>query len=280
MSSGNAHARTRRWSVVLLMVLLGALGGVGYSLLATPTYTAQAFVVVSANPVTGDRRDVSFAQAYGRVISQPDVARVSSAAVNAPIDEVIRSVQARTSPDAPIIELTGNSTDALRVAAMVNAVANRLVAFAGERQKDTGVRLSVLSLATPPSRASSPVLSLNVAVGTAAGVLLGGLIALAMGNRGGPEPAVRHQPEPGYPAPQEPGYPAPQEPGYPAPQEPSYPAPYRPPRLEPGQPEPTNPGWASGAAPGWPPGAQSRPVDNGYGYNDPVPRPPHHDPYR
>lgn len=170
-----------RFLPALLLVLLGAGGGLAYTSLATPQYSASAFVVVTATPPTGDRRDVSFAQAYGRVVGQQDVAKAAGEAVGMAPADVIEAVQARTSPDAPLIEITGTAPTAQGAADVVNAVANGLVAFAAGSTEATSVSLSVLSVATPPADPSSPNLTLDLAVGTATGVLLGALYLLATG---------------------------------------------------------------------------------------------------
>jgi capsular polysaccharide biosynthesis protein len=172
-----------RWIIVVVAVMVGAGMGVLYANLVAPTYTASTVVVATADQSMGSERDVSFAQAYGRLVGQRDIAVLAEEAAGRPADAIRSAVQATTSPSSPIIEITGTGPTPRAAADTVNAVADQIVAVAGSRQVDTGVRLLVLSGATPPTTPSSPVLTVDVAVGAAAGFLLGGLAALARAGR-------------------------------------------------------------------------------------------------
>lgn len=183
MADPSGASMVPRWAIPLLCVLLGGIGGVAYTLLTKPTYTASSTVVVTATPSTGDRRDVSLAQALGRLANQPEIATAAAATVGLTADQVARSVRGRTSPDAPIIEITGDAPTAAKAAEVVNAVATGLVTFGTKNMAATGVTLSVLSAATPPLTAGSPSLTLDLAVGVGAGILLGALYLLATGGR-------------------------------------------------------------------------------------------------
>lgn len=173
----------RRWGVLAITMALGAGGGLLYATLTPPAYTTSAVVVVAGDEATGSDRDVSYAQAYGRLIGQQDMADRAGAAAGVSADAVLRAVRASTSPDAPVIDLIGTDTDPQRAATLVNAVAEELVRTAGARRTDTGVRMFVLSSALPPAGPSSPSLPVGVAVGVAAGFLLGGLFVLASTGR-------------------------------------------------------------------------------------------------
>src|SRR5262249_27685737 len=85
--------------------------------------------------------------------------------------------------------------DAKRTAAVANAVAQALVDVGNGRKDQTRVTLSVLAAASVPAAPSSPKPPLELAVGTAAGLLLGGLSVLAgigrTAARRGPGPAVQ-----------------------------------------------------------------------------------------
>jgi hypothetical protein len=92
-------------------------------------------------------------------------------------------VQASVSPDAPLIQVSAGTGDAVGAAALANAVAGELVSYGNARSADTGVRLASFSQALPPSAPSSPVPFLDVLVGAAAGLLLGGLATLGATTR-------------------------------------------------------------------------------------------------
>lgn len=166
----------RRWWLAAALVGLGALSGLIYAVVSPPVYSARAYVVVVAqNPA--DTGAVSYAQAYSRIAVQGDVLGRAAGGGAAPT-ELRRQVRTSSSPDAPVIEVVGSARTAERAAALSNLVANSLVDTANERASDTRMRLSLLSPASPPAEPASPRLGLDVAVGAAAGLLLGGLAVL------------------------------------------------------------------------------------------------------
>src|SRR6266498_2143446 len=118
----------RRFGLLVLLTLLGAAAGGVYGALKTPSYTAQAYVVVTGQPGEPNVA-VNFAQAYGRIVSTGLAADKAAAALGSSKD--LTQVTASTSPDTPVIEITATSTDAARTAAVANAVAQALVAAAG-----------------------------------------------------------------------------------------------------------------------------------------------------
>jgi capsular polysaccharide biosynthesis protein len=179
----------RRFGLVALLTLVGATAGAVYGAVKTPTYTAQAYVVV-----TGEAGDpvgaVNFAQAYGRIATKGAVADRAATALGSRAD--LKQVTASTSPDAPVIEITATGTEAARTAQVANAVAQALVDFAGTRKGETRVSVSVLAAASTPASPSSPKPPLEMAVGAAGGLLVGGLALLAgVGRRSDiPRPAT------------------------------------------------------------------------------------------
>jgi hypothetical protein len=139
-------------------------------------------VVVSDAKDTGIA--VNFAQAYGRVISQPEVLDRVADEVGIPAAALRTRVQASTSPDAPLIEITASARSAVRSARIANAAVRALVAYGNLHVTETGVRMASFSQAAVPVSPSSPRPVLDAAVGAATGVLLGGLAVLAgVGNR-------------------------------------------------------------------------------------------------
>ncbi|WP_131764056.1 hypothetical protein, partial [Actinomadura fibrosa] len=181
-------AAVRRYALPIVFVLTGFLGGLGYALLAPTVYTATAYVLVVDDGAQGQDGPaaVSFAQAFGRLAPLPETLGYSSIPLPAvPPGTTRQHVQAVTSPDTPLIRLTGSGDGPADAAAFANAAADALVRYGTSHRADTGVRVALMSLATTPSAPSSPNLPLNVAVGTAAGVLLAGISAAALSGRRG-----------------------------------------------------------------------------------------------
>ena len=166
----------RRFGLLVLLTGLGAGAGGAYGALKTPTYRAQAYVVLTAEPGEPGTA-VNFAQAYGRIVTGGPVADAAAKALGSRAG--LAGVTATTSPDAPVIEITATGTAAKRTADVANAVAKALADYATAHKAETRVSGSVLAPAAVPAAPSSPKPPLELAVGGAAGLLVAGLAALA-----------------------------------------------------------------------------------------------------
>ncbi|WP_410535574.1 hypothetical protein [Streptomyces sp. KL2] len=174
------------WWPLALGVLLGLVGGAAYGLLATPRYTATSYVVVVPGAGADSATALGFAQAYGRVATDSAVLAEARTAARMPVDELRTAVRSATSPDAPMVEITGTASSPGRAAAVSNAVANALTRTGNQAVNSTGVQLSLFAPAFDPTEPASPSVPLSVAVGVCAGGLVGGLVLLAAprGRRG------------------------------------------------------------------------------------------------
>ncbi|WP_416874254.1 Wzz/FepE/Etk N-terminal domain-containing protein [Kitasatospora sp. SC0581] len=181
----SARRLVRRWWPVVLAVPLGAAVGAGYAVAASPSYAANAYVLVVAQNPGEAAIATNFAQAYGRLAGQPQVLGVAAAETGHTRSELESLVHGTTSPDAPMIEITGTGERPQEAARTADAVARSLVAFANTSSKDTNVRLVTLSPAAAPDRPTTPSGKLDVAVGGATGLLLGALVMMTR-RRGAP----------------------------------------------------------------------------------------------
>lgn len=194
--------RAWRWGLPVVAMLVGALAGLAYAQLASPTYVSKAYVVVVPNDPSAQASAASFAQAYGRMSAQGPVVATAVRAGGgvATADQLRTTVQAATSPDAPVVEVTGSADTAAIASTRANLVANALISTGNARAAATRMRLVMLAPASPADAPSSLSTSLSVAVGGAAGLLVGALgVAAGIGRRrpdGRPAPA---QPEPSGP---------------------------------------------------------------------------------
>jgi capsular polysaccharide biosynthesis protein len=182
--AGTAEILTRlvrRWWLLGLLVVLGALAGLGHALLSQPIYTTKAYVAVVARDPSESTSAVSYAQAYARIAVQGETLDAAAAAGNGrvSVSQLRRQVQASSSPDAPVIEITASADSASYATDLANLTATALVSTAGRHSGDTRMRLTVLSPATSPTEQASPRLKVDMTVGAALGLLLGGLAALA-----------------------------------------------------------------------------------------------------
>lgn len=181
----------RRFGLLLLLTLIGGIAGASYAALKTPTYTAKAYVVAVSTSAQGDPISaLNFAQAYGRVATSDPV--LAKAGVLLGTDQSgLRQATAATSPDAPVIEITATGAKPKHTADVANSVANALVEYGGNRKAETRVGLSLLAGAIAPTRPSSPKPPMELAVGAAGGLLIGGLAVLA--GVGRPAPRVAEE---------------------------------------------------------------------------------------
>ncbi|MEV7216135.1 lipopolysaccharide biosynthesis protein [Kitasatospora cineracea] len=173
-----ARALARRWWPLALAVPLGAAAGAGYALVSHPSYAASSYVVVVPNNPGENSTAVNFAQAYGRLTGQPQVLIGAAAETGRTVTALAGLVRGTTSPDAPMIEITGTGARGEEAVKNADAVARSLIAFGNASSKETGVRLVPLAPAAEPDAPASPSASLDTAVGAAAGVLVGALVLL------------------------------------------------------------------------------------------------------
>lgn len=211
----SARALTRRWWPLALAVPLGAAAGVGYAVVAHPSYAANSYVVVvPQNPGEGGAGAVNFAQAYGRLAGQPQVLAAAAAETGRSVAALAGLVSGTTSPDAPVIDITGTGRSPKDAVQAAEAVAKSLVAFANASSASTGVKLVPLAAAAEPDAPTSPSAQLDTAVGGAAGVLVGALVMMTRRRPAEPAAAV---PTGAEPAPVEPPEPVAEAPAPPRP---------------------------------------------------------------
>ncbi|MFF1908900.1 Wzz/FepE/Etk N-terminal domain-containing protein [Kitasatospora sp. NPDC058218] len=182
----SVRSLARRWWPVVLAVPLGAAAGAGYAVVAHPSYAANSYVIVVPENQGESATAINFAQAYGRLAGQPQVLAAAAAETGHSRAELEVLVHGTTSPDAPMIEITGTGARPPEAVRAADAVARSLVAFANTSSKETGVRLVPLAAAAEPDKPTTPSAQLDVAVGAAAGVLIGALVMMT--RRRGTEP--------------------------------------------------------------------------------------------
>ncbi|MGW8848036.1 hypothetical protein ACWGNE_09645 [Streptomyces xiamenensis] len=186
-----AWARARRrvplWWPLALCGVAGALLGGGYGLLADREYAASGYVVVRD---TGEGADpaaaVGLAQAFGRIATGDAVLTTAQTDAGVSLDRLRDGVRASTSPDAPMIEITGTAARAARAAEMANAVTRALIAYGNDATDSTGARLTVFAEAQPSAAPVSAAPLVRLAVGLVAGLLVGLLVLLVRTNAGDP----------------------------------------------------------------------------------------------
>ncbi|MEU5436012.1 lipopolysaccharide biosynthesis protein [Streptomyces sp. NPDC020719] len=178
-SVGTYRARPLpRWWPLPACALLGTVVGGVYGLVRPPEYSATSYVVVTPTGKSDPATALGFAQAYGRVATQVAVIGDAQAWAGVPAETIRRDVQTATSPDAPMIAITGSSRRPDQAADIANAVARALTLNGRHTEASTGVRLVQFSRAARPVDPSSAPASLTALVGGCAGGLTGALVLL------------------------------------------------------------------------------------------------------
>ncbi|MFF7811971.1 lipopolysaccharide biosynthesis protein [Streptomyces roseolus] len=181
-----------RWAVLPAAVVAGAALGGGYGALKTPEYAATSYVIVVPGEKSDPAAALGFAQAYGRVAT--DIAVTGDAQVWAGVTAATlrESVQAETSPDAPMISITARASQPSKAVSIADGVARSLVLNSSHVAGSTGVKVVQFSRATKPTAPVSPSAPLSALVGACAGGLLGGLALLVRPRRAAGRAEGRH----------------------------------------------------------------------------------------
>ncbi|GHJ94871.1 hypothetical protein SNE510_43900 [Streptomyces sp. NE5-10] len=181
-----------RWAVLPAAVVAGAALGGGYGALKSPEYAATSYVIVVPGEKSDPAAALGFAQAYGRVAT--DIAVTGDAQVWAGVSAATlrKSVQAETSPDAPMISLTARAAKPSQAVSIADGVARALVLNSTHVAGSTGVKVVQFSRATRPTAPVSPSAPLSALVGACAGGLLGGLALLVRPKRAAGRGEGRH----------------------------------------------------------------------------------------
>lgn len=184
------------WWPIPLCLALGAIGGTVYSAVSEPQYAATSYVIVSPRGQGDPASALGYAQAYGKIATDPVILAAAESQAHLANGKLRPDIQASTSPDAPMVQITGTSTDPKQAAHYADAVARALTQTAKKSVKRTGAGLTVLSKAGSPANPVSPSTPIAVGVGACAGGLAGGLLLLARPRRNNrtatPAPATAH----------------------------------------------------------------------------------------
>ncbi|MFJ1784666.1 lipopolysaccharide biosynthesis protein [Streptomyces anulatus] len=178
-------ARLPHWWPLPVSVLIGTASGLSYSALAADRYEATSYAMAVAEAETDPSAALGYAQSYGRLTTSDATLSYAQGAAGEPVRELRSHVRSETSPDSPMIAVTGTSEDRHKAADIANAVIEAVIVSSGHVSKDTGVKLIKFTHAMTPDQPVSPSVPLGGAVGAAAGGLLGGLVLLVRPRRAG-----------------------------------------------------------------------------------------------
>ncbi|MEV7416915.1 lipopolysaccharide biosynthesis protein [Streptomyces sp. NPDC089919] len=167
------------WWPLPAAALLGLAAGAAYGVLKAPEYAATSYVVAVPDEKTEPATALGFAQAYGRIATSSSTLAYAQPRAGVPAATLRTRVRTETSPDSPMIAVTGTSGSPAEAADIANAVADALTLSSNQAAKNTGVQLLLFNQAVAPTEAASPSAPVSGAVGLCAGGLVGGLVLLA-----------------------------------------------------------------------------------------------------
>lgn len=171
--------RPPAWWPLPACALLGLVAGGAYGVLKAPEYAATSYVVAVPNEATEPATALGFAQAYARIATSSSTLAYAQPRAGIGARQLRTRVRAETSPDSPMIAITGTSKSPAEAADIANAVADALSLSSNQAAKNTGVQLILFNQAVAPADPASPSAPVSGAVGLCAGGLLGGLWLLA-----------------------------------------------------------------------------------------------------
>ncbi|MBT2452647.1 lipopolysaccharide biosynthesis protein [Streptomyces sp. ISL-43] len=167
------------WWPLPAAALLGLAAGGAYGVLKAPEYAATSYVVAVPDDTTEPATALGFAQAYARIATSSSTLAYAQPRAGVGVQQLRTQVRAETSPESPMIAITGTAKSAGEAADIANAVADALSLSSNQAAKNTGVQLLLFNQAVAPSDPASASPKLSGAVGLCAGGLLGGLWMLA-----------------------------------------------------------------------------------------------------
>ncbi|MEU4728159.1 lipopolysaccharide biosynthesis protein [Streptomyces sp. NPDC023588] len=171
------------WWPLPACALLGLAAGGAYGVLKAPEYAATSYVVAVPDDTTEPATALGFAQAYARIATSNSTLAYAQPRAGIDARTLRTQVRAETSPESPMIAITGTSKSPAEAADIANAVADALSLSSNQAAKNTGVQLLLFNQAVAPTDPASPSAAISGAVGMCAGGLLGGLWLLARPGR-------------------------------------------------------------------------------------------------
>ncbi|MFE9845568.1 YveK family protein [Streptomyces goshikiensis] len=175
--------RPPTWWPLPAAALLGLAAGGAYGVLKAPEYAATSYVVAVPDDTTEPATALGFSQAYARIATSSSTLAYAQPRAGVSARRLRTQVRAETSPESPMIAITGTSKSPAQAADIANAVADALSLSSNQAAKSTGVQLLLFSQAVAPTEPASPSAPVSGAVGLCAGGLLGGLWLLARPRR-------------------------------------------------------------------------------------------------
>ncbi|WP_084075216.1 polysaccharide biosynthesis tyrosine autokinase [Demequina sp. NBRC 110052] len=182
----------KNWWIILILTILGTGLGVGYSLLATPMYTASAKVFVSTTGASsaaelqqGSSFTLQRVQTYRDLVTTSAVLQptIDSLGLDMSVSELRGQVTASSPTNSATMNITVTDSDRVFAAALATEASRQLIEVVEDIETTDAMEASPVSLtivqeAEVPAAPSSPNLNLNAALGLLLGLAAGMAFAL------------------------------------------------------------------------------------------------------
>lgn len=135
----------RRWWLLLLALILGAITGYGYAAMQTPIYASQAIVLIGAGQSDGSivsgviEAEARLAETYAQLAKTQSVLQpvIDTQGLPETISELRSKVATRTIEALPILEIRVTDPEPQRAADLANAVVDALAQRNREQASQT-----------------------------------------------------------------------------------------------------------------------------------------------
>lgn len=171
-----------RWFAIVAFTVIGLALASAYTFLQPPSYEAKSQLFVSAK-ASSSASDLFQGNAFAEKRISSYVSLATSARVLEAVarelslsggSQALRGKVSATSPaETVLIDITATDTDPQQAAKIANVSAKQLIAAVYAVDDVSFVSLSIFEEATAPSSPSSPILPVNLVLGTLLGLLLG-----------------------------------------------------------------------------------------------------------
>jgi capsular exopolysaccharide synthesis family protein len=135
-------ALARRWPILVALIVISVSSALAYSLLAAKRYKAQADVLVSATPVTGDatfavgllRDPSSSIYTAGRLVKSPRITVDAARRLGEPVgdpEQILKLIEVEPITQSSVLAIRGKASSPARAALIANTFAQVLIEQVG-----------------------------------------------------------------------------------------------------------------------------------------------------
>lgn len=187
----------KRWYVVVVCTLLGAVASFGYSMTLTPLYTASAglyftlnFGNTASDLAQGSTYTSNQMLSFGMLATSPAVLDgvIDDLDLDLSAQQLAKQVSVSTPRDTVVMEISVSSADPDRAAQIANSTASHLTRVVEQyaprsAQNKATVTVRTIEPAVAPLYQSSPDKRLNAVLGALLGAVLGGVLTVVFAAR-------------------------------------------------------------------------------------------------